>query len=203
MGPFIFLGGLIAISLALVDHIQWLSLPIGFVYSPLFWFGYVAILTTATVVKFVRQQEVNHAMKLAWKIKVIVLREIYYIAIFLRDKDLNLLRKTALVSGILKRNKDQFMRPKIPPKQVGVVVRASVEQDPKLDPQAPQRLLERPQASFRQPKLVVTQGKAQCRLCHLGVDSIRDSDVAGDHLSGSMGKRSVRARGLKRRDHAT
>lgn len=58
MGAFVFLGGLIAIGLAIVDHLHRLSLPIGFVYSPLFWFGYVAILTTATVVKFVRQQEV-------------------------------------------------------------------------------------------------------------------------------------------------
>ena len=58
MGAFVFLGGLVAIGLAIVDHIHRLSFPIGFVYSPLFWFGYVAILTAATIVKVVREQEV-------------------------------------------------------------------------------------------------------------------------------------------------
>jgi regulator of protease activity HflC (stomatin/prohibitin superfamily) len=58
MGTFVFLGRLIAIGLAIVDHIHRLSLPIGFVYSPLFWFGYAVILTAAPIVKFVRQQEV-------------------------------------------------------------------------------------------------------------------------------------------------
>jgi regulator of protease activity HflC (stomatin/prohibitin superfamily) len=58
MGAFVFLGGLFAIGLAIVDHIHRLGLPIGFVYSPLFWFGYVGVLTAATIVKFVRQQEV-------------------------------------------------------------------------------------------------------------------------------------------------
>ncbi|MCI0467382.1 MAG: paraslipin [Beijerinckiaceae bacterium] len=57
MGSVIFLGGIIAIGLAIADHFRPLGLPIGFVYSPLFWFGYTAILTAAAVVKFVRQQE--------------------------------------------------------------------------------------------------------------------------------------------------
>jgi regulator of protease activity HflC (stomatin/prohibitin superfamily) len=57
MGAVVFLGGLIAIGLAVVDNVYRLGLPIGFVYNPLFWFVYVAILTVATVVKFVRQQE--------------------------------------------------------------------------------------------------------------------------------------------------
>jgi regulator of protease activity HflC (stomatin/prohibitin superfamily) len=58
MGALIFLGGILAIALAVADHIHRLSLPIGFVYSPLFWFGYVGVLTAVTIVKFVRQQEV-------------------------------------------------------------------------------------------------------------------------------------------------
>jgi hypothetical protein len=58
MGAFVFLGGLIAIGLAIIDHFHRLVLPIGFVYSPLFWFGYVGVLTAATIIKFVRQQEV-------------------------------------------------------------------------------------------------------------------------------------------------
>jgi regulator of protease activity HflC (stomatin/prohibitin superfamily) len=58
MGALIFLGGILAIGLAVIDHIHRLSLPIGFVYSPLFWFGYVGVLTAVTIVKFVRQQEV-------------------------------------------------------------------------------------------------------------------------------------------------
>jgi regulator of protease activity HflC (stomatin/prohibitin superfamily) len=57
MGGLVFLGGLIAIGLAVLDSTSRLGLPIGFVYSPLFWLVYVAILTVATTVKFVRQQE--------------------------------------------------------------------------------------------------------------------------------------------------
>jgi regulator of protease activity HflC (stomatin/prohibitin superfamily) len=57
MGNIVFLIGLVAIFLAVAQHITKLELPIGFVYSPLFWIVYVAILTVATVVKFVRQQE--------------------------------------------------------------------------------------------------------------------------------------------------
>lgn len=58
MGGFVFLGGLIAIGLAIADSVHRLGLPIGFVYSPLFWIAYLAILTAAVIVKFVRQQEV-------------------------------------------------------------------------------------------------------------------------------------------------
>jgi stomatin-like protein 2 len=57
MGAFIFLGGLIAIGLAITDHFYRLGFPVSFISSPLFWFGYVALLTAATIVKFVRQQE--------------------------------------------------------------------------------------------------------------------------------------------------
>jgi regulator of protease activity HflC (stomatin/prohibitin superfamily) len=57
MGAFIFLGGLIAIGLAITGHIYRLGFPVSFISSPLFWFGYVALLTAATIVKFVRQQE--------------------------------------------------------------------------------------------------------------------------------------------------
>lgn len=57
MGALVFLAGLIAAGLAMADAVRPLGLPIGFVYSPLFWFGYVAILAAATIVKFVRQQE--------------------------------------------------------------------------------------------------------------------------------------------------
>jgi regulator of protease activity HflC (stomatin/prohibitin superfamily) len=57
MGALIFLGGLIAIGLAISDHFYRLGFPVSFISSPLFWFGYVALLTAATIVKFVRQQE--------------------------------------------------------------------------------------------------------------------------------------------------
>ncbi|MBO0733534.1 MAG: paraslipin [Methylocapsa sp.] len=58
MGGFVFLGGVVAIGLAIANNAGHLGLPIGFVYSPLFWIAYVAILTAAVIVKFVRQQEV-------------------------------------------------------------------------------------------------------------------------------------------------
>ena len=57
MGALVFLGGLAAIGLAIIGRYLPLGFPAGFVYSPLFWFGYVALLTAATIVKFVRQQE--------------------------------------------------------------------------------------------------------------------------------------------------
>lgn len=57
MGMIIFIGGLIALGLAIADHMARLGLPIGFVYSPLFWIAYIALLTVASLVVFVRQQE--------------------------------------------------------------------------------------------------------------------------------------------------
>jgi len=57
MGSLVFVIGLAAIALAVVESIFRLGLPVGLVYNPLFWVVYVAILTVASIVKFVRQQE--------------------------------------------------------------------------------------------------------------------------------------------------
>lgn len=57
MGVLVFVVGLIAAVVAVTESYNPHGLPIGFVYNPLFWIVYVAILTVATVVKFVRQQE--------------------------------------------------------------------------------------------------------------------------------------------------
>jgi hypothetical protein len=57
MGAFVFLGGLAAIGLAIIGRFLPRGLQASFLYSPLFWFGYVALLIAVTVVKFVHQQE--------------------------------------------------------------------------------------------------------------------------------------------------
>ncbi|HTV33936.1 MAG TPA: SPFH domain-containing protein [Methylocella sp.] len=57
MGAVVFFTGLIAIGLAIVENLYPIGLPVGFVYHPLFWLAYLALLTAVTVVKFVRQQE--------------------------------------------------------------------------------------------------------------------------------------------------
>ncbi len=57
MGALVFLGGVAAIGLAIIGRFLLPGLQASFLYSPLFWFGYVALLIAVTVVKFVRQQE--------------------------------------------------------------------------------------------------------------------------------------------------
>lgn len=58
MGFSIFVAGVAAIALLIVDRSFHLGLPIGVIQSPLFWFVYVALLVLATMVRFVRQQTV-------------------------------------------------------------------------------------------------------------------------------------------------
>lgn len=58
MGAIIFVVGLVAIGVVVTDTGLRLGLPIGYLYNPLVWLGYVGLLTVATIVKFVRQQEV-------------------------------------------------------------------------------------------------------------------------------------------------
>ncbi len=58
MGFFFFVLGAVSIGLLVLDHNFNLGLPIGFLHSPLFWFAYVALLTLASMVRFVRQQSV-------------------------------------------------------------------------------------------------------------------------------------------------
>jgi regulator of protease activity HflC (stomatin/prohibitin superfamily) len=53
MGILVLAFGLFAIGLAVAEHI----LHIGMVYNPLFWVFYVAILTVASIIKFVRKQD--------------------------------------------------------------------------------------------------------------------------------------------------
>jgi regulator of protease activity HflC (stomatin/prohibitin superfamily) len=57
MGGFVFIVGIVAIGAAMANSMFGLGLPISFVYSPLFWIVYVVILTLASIIKFVRQQE--------------------------------------------------------------------------------------------------------------------------------------------------
>jgi regulator of protease activity HflC (stomatin/prohibitin superfamily) len=57
MGILVLAFGLFAIGLAVAEHILRVALPIGMVYNPLFWVFYVAILTVASIIKFVRQQD--------------------------------------------------------------------------------------------------------------------------------------------------
>lgn len=57
MGAVIFAAGLLAIGLAVLEKFHPIGMPVSAVYNPLFWIVLVAILTVATVVKFVRQQE--------------------------------------------------------------------------------------------------------------------------------------------------
>ena len=58
MGFALFLIGLVAAALAIVDKSMHLGLPVALVYHPLFWFIYVAVVTLTTMVRFVRQQSV-------------------------------------------------------------------------------------------------------------------------------------------------
>jgi regulator of protease activity HflC (stomatin/prohibitin superfamily) len=58
MGFPLLIVGLVAIGLIALDRGLGLGLPLGLVHSPLFWFAYVAALTLATMVRFVRQQTV-------------------------------------------------------------------------------------------------------------------------------------------------
>lgn len=57
MGILVLALGLAAIGLAVGEHILHAGLPIGIFYNPLFWVFYVAILTVASIIKFVRQQD--------------------------------------------------------------------------------------------------------------------------------------------------
>jgi regulator of protease activity HflC (stomatin/prohibitin superfamily) len=58
MGPSLLFVGVLAIGLLALDAGLGLGLPLGLLHSPLFWFAYVAALTLATMVRFVRQQTV-------------------------------------------------------------------------------------------------------------------------------------------------
>jgi regulator of protease activity HflC (stomatin/prohibitin superfamily) len=58
MGPSLLIVGVLAIGLLALDAGLGLGLPLGLLHSPLFWFAYVAALTLATMVRFVRQQTV-------------------------------------------------------------------------------------------------------------------------------------------------
>jgi regulator of protease activity HflC (stomatin/prohibitin superfamily) len=58
MGFALFAVGAIAAGLLVLDHSLQLGLPLGLLQNPLFWFAYVALLTLATMVRFVRQQTV-------------------------------------------------------------------------------------------------------------------------------------------------
>ncbi len=58
MGFIVFIVGVFAIGLAVLDNVFKLGLPVGLVYSPLFWVAYVVILTVASLVHFVKQADV-------------------------------------------------------------------------------------------------------------------------------------------------
>lgn len=57
MRGLVFVIGLVAIALAAIESVFRLGLPVDLVYNPLFWIVYVVVLTIASIVKFVRQQD--------------------------------------------------------------------------------------------------------------------------------------------------
>lgn len=93
---------------------------------------------------FMFPQKIQQAMELAGKIKVIILRKINEVAVFLSKQNLDLFCKGRSKSHLGKRNKDQILRIEVFSEQVYVFIWAPVQQGPTLDPQAPQRLPERP-----------------------------------------------------------
>lgn len=93
---------------------------------------------------FVFPQEIQQAMELAGKIKVIILREINKVAVFLSKKNRDLFCKGRSKSPLGKRNKDQILRVKVFSEEARIFIWAPVQQGPTLDPQPLQRLPERP-----------------------------------------------------------
>src|SRR5208283_4869477 len=71
---------------------------------------------------FVIPQEIQQAMELAGKIKVIILREINEVAVFLSKQNLDLFCKGLSKSPLGKLNKDQILRAKVFSEQVDVFI---------------------------------------------------------------------------------
>ena len=88
-------------------------------------------------------KEVQHSTKLVWEVEIVVLREINEVAVGLRQQNINLFPERREITYTWNSQENQILLVEILRKYSGVVFWTAVQQDPNLDAQTFQCVLER------------------------------------------------------------